>query len=326
MQAIVQDRYGSADTLAVARTDRPAIGDRDVLVRVYAAGIGAGDRHLMTGEPYLLRLFAGLRAPRARTPGQTVAGRVEAIGKDVTRHRLGDEVFGTCSGAFAEYASVREDRLVPKPANVTFLQAASAPDSAVTALMALREVGKLQSGQNVLVIGASGGVGTFAVQIAKSLGAEVTGVCSTSKLDLVRSIGADRVIDYTREDITEGGDRYDLIIDIAGNRSLSRLRRILRPEGTLVITGGEGSGKWVGMSRQLRSALLSPFVRQRLRFFVASVSVERLQFIADLMGAGKVTPIVDRTYPLSETADAMRYFESGRARGKVAIQVRACDD
>lgn len=325
MLAIVQDRYGSADVLVPTVIDRPRVGDDEVLVRVQAAGLSAGDRHFMTGEPYLFRLFAGLRRPRSRTRGQDVAGRVEAIGKNVSRFRPGDEVFGTCTGAFAEYASVREDRLVAKPANLTFEQAACAPTSAITALQAIRDVGGLRAGQRALVIGASGGVGSFAVQIAKALGAEVTGVSSTSKLDLVRSIGADRVIDYTREEIGHGGERYDLIIDIAGNRSLSRLRSALSPDGTLVITGGEGSGLWTGMSRQLRAALLSPFIRQTLRFFVAGVSLERLQSVADLMAAGRVRPVVDRAFPLDETADAMRYFESGQARGKIAIRVRRSD-
>jgi NADPH:quinone reductase-like Zn-dependent oxidoreductase len=241
MQAIVQDRYGSADVLRLRDIDTPEIGDGDVLVRVHAASVHIGDWHVMTGLPYLLRIVGfGLRSPKARVRGMDVAGKVEAVGKRVARFQAGDEVFGTCDGAFAEYACAREDRLAPKPANLTFQQAAAVPTSAFAALQALRDKGGIQAGQKVLIVGASGGVGIFAVQIAKAFGAEVTGVCSTAKVDLVRSIGADRLIDYTREDFTRSGQRYDLILEMGGRRSLARIRSALAPRGTLVLVGGEG--------------------------------------------------------------------------------------
>lgn len=319
MHAIVQDRYGSAEVLELRQVERPEVGERDVLVRVRATSVAAGVWHLMTGQPYLVRLGLGLRKPRNPIPGLDIAGRVEAVGAGVTRFRPGDEVFGVGRGAFSEYALAREDQLVSKPAGVTFEQAASAPTSAITALLALR-VGKVRAGQRVLVIGASGGVGTFAVQIARALGAEVTGVCSTSKVDLVRSIGADHVIDYTRQDITDGEERYDVILDIAGNRALSHLRRALTPTGTLVITGGEGGGKWFGgIDRQLRAVALSPFVRQTMRFFITRVSHADLAFLAGLLETGAVIPAVERTYRLDEAREAMRHFESGRTRGKLVI-------
>ena len=242
MKAIVQDTYGSADVLELRDIDKPMFGDEDVLVGVRAAGVNPGVWHLMAGQPYLVRAFSGLRKPRNRVAGQDVAGRVEAVGRDVTRFQPGDEVFGTCNGSFAEYACAREHKFVPKPASLSFEQAAAVHDSAVTALEGLRDVAKVKPGQKVLIIGAAGGIGTFAVQIAKALGAEVTGVCSTTKTDLVRSIGADHAIDYTREDFADGRERYDVILDTAGRRSLSHLRRALTPQGTLVIVGGEGGG------------------------------------------------------------------------------------
>jgi len=323
MKAIVQDTYGSPDVLELRDIDKPAVGDEDVLVRVHAAGVGAAVWHLMTGLPYLVRISGyGFRKPRIRVPGTDVAGIVEAVGKSVTRFQPGDEVFGECDGSFAEYACARENKLVPRPANITFEQAAAVPDSAHTALQGLRDVGEVKPGQQVLIIGAGGGVGSFAVQIAKALGAEVTGVCSTTKIDLVRSIGADHAIDYTREDFADGRQHYDVILDTAGRRSLSHLRRGLTSEGTLVIVGGEGGGRWFGgTDRQLRALMLSPFVRQNLRTFVSMPKIEGLVELKELMEAGKVTPVIDRTYTLGEVPAAIRYWEKGHARGKVIITV-----
>jgi NADPH:quinone reductase-like Zn-dependent oxidoreductase len=323
MQAIVQDSYGSADVLRLARIARPEIADNEVLIRVHAAGVHIGDWHLMMGQPYLMRVMGfGFRAPKAPIRGLDVAGTVEAVGKNVTRFRVGEEVFGTSEGSFAEYAPAREDTLALKPARLTFEQAAAVPTSACTALQALR-IGQIRSGQQVLIIGASGGVGLFAVQIAKSFGAEVTGVCSPAKLDLVRSVGADAVLDYTKDELTADGRRYDLILDMGGNRSLSELRRALTPKGTLVLVGGEGGGRWVGgaMGRSLRALALSPFVSQNLRMVVASTKAADLQFLTELIEAGKVAPVIDKTYPLSQVADAIRYLHAGHARGKVVITV-----
>jgi NADPH:quinone reductase-like Zn-dependent oxidoreductase len=324
MKAIVQDRYGTADVLELARVDKPAPKDDEVLVRVQTAGVDAGVWHLMTGLPYLVRLFGfGVRRPKVRVRGRDVAGRVEAVGRVVTRFQPGDEVFGICEGSFAEYACVREDKvLLPKPANLSFEQAAAVPISALTALQALRDKGKVQAGQKVLIIGAGGGVGSFAVQLAKAFGAEVTGVCSTSKVDLVRSIGADEVVDYTRNDFADGARRWDLILDTAGNRPLSRLRRALAPRGTLVLVGGESEGRWLGgTERLLRAFLLSPLVRQRLRGFISSERTEDLQVLRELIEAGKLTPVLDRSYPLGEAPEAIRHWEQGRARGKVVVTV-----
>ncbi|WP_433256004.1 NAD(P)-dependent alcohol dehydrogenase [Streptosporangium sp. CA-135522] len=323
MKAIVQDTYGPADVLRLRDIDPPVAGDDDVLVRVHAAGVDAGVVHLMTGRPYLLRLFGyGLRTPKVRVRGMEVAGRVEAVGRDVTRFRPGDEVFGTCEGAFAEYARGRQDRFVPKPAALTFEQAAAVPVSALTALQGLRDRGAVQRGQKVLVIGAGGGVGTFAVQLAKAFGAEVTGVCGADKTDLVRSIGADHVIDYTREDFTDRPSRYDLILDIAGNRSLSRLRRVLTPRGTLVVMGGEGGGRWIGsVDRQLRAMLLSPFVGHKLLMLLSTQREEDLRFLTELIETGQVTPVIGRTYTLAEVPDAVGYVSEGHTRGKVVITV-----
>jgi NADPH:quinone reductase-like Zn-dependent oxidoreductase len=324
MQAIVQDEYGEADVLRVEEIDKPELGDDRVLVRVHAAAVDRGVWHLMAGLPYPIRLAGyGLRAPKSAVPGMDLAGSVEAVGKDVTTLQPGDEVFGIGEGSFAEYASARADKLAPKPESLTFEQAAAVPVSALTALQAVRNQGGVQPGQKVLVIGASGGVGSFAVQIAKAFGAEVTGVCSTTKVDMVRSLGADHVIDYTHAGIADSGQRYDVIIDIGGNRSLSQLRRALTPRGTLVITGGETGGRLLGGSdRQLRALMLSPFVGQKLRTFVASENNEDLRVLTELIEAGQVTPAIDRTYPLSEVPAAIRYMLDGHARGKVVITVR----
>jgi NADPH:quinone reductase-like Zn-dependent oxidoreductase len=321
MKAMTQDRYGSADVLALEEIAMPVAGDDEVLIRVRAAGVGPDVWHLMTGLPYLVRATGvGLRRPKARVPGYDVAGTVEAVGRDVSRLRPGDEVFGTCRGAFAEYACGRADRLAPKPANLSFEQAAAVPVSGSTALRGLRDAGRVRAGQEALIIGASGGVGTFAVQLATMFGARVTGVCSTTKAELVRSIGADRVIDYTREEFADGPQRYDLILDTAGRRSLSHLRRALTPRGTLAIVGGEGGGRWTGgFGRQLRAALLSPFVGQRLRP-VSSVEREGdLLVLKEAIEAGKVTPVITTTYPLDEAAQALRDADEGHGRGKIVI-------
>jgi NADPH:quinone reductase-like Zn-dependent oxidoreductase len=321
MKAILQDKYGSPDVLGLEDIDEPEVGDGDVLVVVLAASAHIGDWHFMTGLPYLFRIAgSGLRAPRTRVRGTDMAGRVEATGKDVTRFQAGDEVFGVCDGAFAEYATARSDRVAPKPANLTVEQAATVPTSGCTALQAVRNKGKVAPGQKVLIIGAAGGVGSFAVQIAKAFGAHVTGVCSTTKVDLVRSIGADDVIDYTRDDFAETGERYDVVLDIAGNRSVSHLRRALVPRGTLVIVGGEGGGRWFGgIDRQLRASMLSPFVSQKLGTFVAKANGEDLLVLKELIEAGKVTPVIDKAYPLSEVPEAIRHLQEGHARGKVVI-------
>jgi NADPH:quinone reductase-like Zn-dependent oxidoreductase len=323
MKAIVRDAYGPADVLELRDIDRPEAGAGEVLVRVRAAGVDRGAWHLMTGLPYPLRLAGvGLRAPKNKVLGSEVAGQVEAVGADVTRFRPGDEVMGTCDGSFAEYACGRQDRLAGKPANLGWEQAAAVPISGSTALQAMRDQGRVQAGQKVLVVGASGGVGSFAVQIAKAFDAEVTGVSSTGKVDLVRSLGADHVVDYTREDFAAGPQRFDLILDIGGNTSVTRLRRALTPEGTLVIVGGETGGRWLGgLQRQMQALVTSPFVRQRLRVFVARERYEELEALAELIEAGKVTPSIDRTFPLSDVADAIRYLEQGHARGKVVITV-----
>jgi NADPH:quinone reductase-like Zn-dependent oxidoreductase len=324
MRAIVQDVYGeAADVLRPAVIDRPEIADDEVLVRVHAAGVDRGVWHIMAGLPYPIRLSGyGFRAPKTRVRGREVAGRVEAVGKDVTAVAPGDEVYGIGEGTFAEYTAVRQDKIALKPANLTFEQAAAAPISALTALQAVRDRGHVRSGQTVLVIGASGGVGTFAVQIAKAYGATVTGVCGTAKTDLVRSIGADHVIDYTRDDITTGGRRYDVILDIGGHRSLSLLRRALAPKGILVIVGSETGGRWLGgFDRSLRAPVLSRFVGQTLCALVNSENAHDLVELTDLVESGKVTPAIDRTYPLSDTPAAVQHMVDGRARGKVVVTV-----
>ena len=323
MKAVVQERYGRPDVLELREVDRPEPGAGELVLRVQAAGIDQGVWHLMAGLPYLVRVAGfGLRRPKNPVRGLDVAGVVEAVGKNVTRFRPGDKVFGTCDGSFAEYARAQEDRLAPKPANISFEQAAAVPTSGYAALQAVRDHGKVRPGQRILVIGAGGGVGTFAVQIAKAHGAEVTGVASTAKLELLRSIGADHVIDYTREDLAGRRERYDVILDIAGNRSLSHLRSALAPEGTLVIVGGEGGGKWLGgIDRQLRATVLSLFVRQKLGTWISSERQEDLQELRRLIEAGAVTPVVDRTFPLTDVPEAIRYLREGRPRGKTVVTV-----
>lgn len=324
MQAIVHDRYGEAeDVLRLEEIDRPAVGDGEVLLRVRAAGVDRGVWHLLTGLAYPVRLAGyGVRAPKTRVRGREVAGHVVEVGKAVTTLQAGDDVFGIASGSFAEYASAPADKLAPKPENVTFPQAAAVPISGLTALQAVRDHGGAQAGQKVLVVGASGGVGTFAVQIAKAFGAEVTGVSSTAKVDLVRSIGADHVIDYTVGDFADGEHRYDVILSAGGHRSLRDLRRALTPRGTLVIVGSETGGRWLGgMDRQLRALVLSPFVAQKLGTFVCSENRDDLLVLTGLIESGKVTPVVDRTYPLSQTPAAIRYMQDGHARGKVVVDV-----
>jgi len=322
MEAIVQDRYGPADVLELRDVEQPRIGDDEVLVRVHAAGVDRAVAHLMTGRPRLVRLMGfGLRRPKAPTPGTGLAGRVEAVGKDVTRFQPGDEVYGTGEGAFAEYARAKDAKLAPKPVNVTFEQAAVVPHGGFTALEALRDKGKVKEGQSVLIVGASGAVGTAAVQLAKAFGAEVTGVCSTAKVDLVRSLGADHVVDYTRDDLADGTSRYDLILDVGGNSPISRLRRALTRTGTLVIVGGEGGGQWIGMGRQFRAVTLSPFVLQKLRVFIVKERADDLRTLTELVEDGVFTPVVDRTYPLVEAADAVRRLEAGQARGAIVLTV-----
>lgn len=322
MKAIVQDSYGTVEVLEPRDIEPPQIDADEVLVRVRAAGVDRGVWHLMTGLPYPVRLAGyGLRAPKNPVPGMDVAGIVEQVGAAVTRFQPGDEVFGIGKGTFAEYARVPENKLAIKPAALTFEQAAVVAISGSTALQAVRDKADVQPGQQVLVIGASGGVGSYAVQVAKAFGADVTGVCSTAKVDLVRAIGADRVIDYTQDDFVDSGRRYDAIIDIGGNASLKRLRRALTPKGTLVITGSEG-GRWLGgTDRLLRALLLSPFVSQQLTTFIASENYHDLLVLADLIEAGSITPMVDCTFPLSAAPDAIRRVEEGKARGKVVITV-----
>ena len=319
MKAIVQMRYGSPDVLQLKDIDKPVVKDDEVLVRVHAAAVNIGDWHLLRGVPYVMRLVSGLRKPKREIPGLDIAGQVEAVGRNVTRFRPGDEVFGWCKGAFAEYACAAENNLLPKPANLTFEQSAAVGDSAFTALAAVRDQGKVQPGQRVLINGASGGVGTFAVQIAKSFGAHVTGVCSTRNVDMVRSIGADEVIDYTKEDFTQTEQRYDVMLDLVGNRSLSDCRRALTPRGTYVVVGVKDMGRWFGLGRQIKALLLSPFVRQRMRVFVVRHNREDLAVLKELVEAGKVTPVIDRRYALSEVPEALRYQGEGHPRGKIVI-------
>ena len=322
MKAVVQDRYGGSEVLELTDLASPLVGEGDVLLRVQAAGVDQGVWHLMAGLPYLVRVMGfGLRVPKQRVRGMDVAGRVEAVGANVTEFRPGDEVFGTCEGAFAEYALARADMVVPKPENLTPEQAAAVPISGCTALQGLRDKGEVRAGQRVLIIGAGGGVGTFAVQLAKAFGAEVTGVCSTAKVDLVRSIGADYMVDYTQEDFADSGRRYDVILDTAGNRPLSQLRRALTPHGTLVIVGGERGGRWTGgFERQIAGApILSLFVSQRLRPLTSTARREDLLALKELIEAGSVAPVIDRAFPLSEVPEAITYMRAGHARGKIVI-------
>src|SRR5437879_2552609 len=318
MQAAVRRRYGSADLVHLEEIDRPTPKPGQVLVHVQAAGVDRGVSHLMTGKPYLMRIAGfGLRAPKNPVLGRELAGTAEALGEGVTRFKPGDEVFGIGEGSFAEYVVAREDLLAPKPQNLSFEQAAPIGVSGLTALQAVRDHAQVKAGQSVLVIGASGGVGTFAVQIAKAYGATVTGVCSTSKVEMVRSIGADQVIDYTKDEIA---GRYDVIIDTAGNTSLARLRNLLKPDGTLVIVGGEGGGDWFGIGRQL-TAMLSRSKGQKLRSFICKENHEDLLVLKELIEASKLTPFVGKTFPLSAVADAIRYLEMGRAQGKVVVNI-----
>jgi NADPH:quinone reductase-like Zn-dependent oxidoreductase len=326
MKAIVQDRYGDVDVLEFRDIDRPVPTDNQVLVRVHAAGLHRGDWHVMTGLPYLIRLVVptlGLRRPKTPVLGMDVAGTVEAVGEQVTRFRPGDAVFGWCDGAFAEYATAPEDQLASKPATLSFEQAAVVPTSGFAALQGLRDVGQVQPGQKVLVIGAAGGVGSFAVQLAKAFGAQVAGVASTGQVELVRSIGADEVIDYTRTDVTDGTRQWDLILDTAGHRSLSRLRHALTPKGTLVIVGSEGRGRWLGgFDRNLRAVALSRLVGQRLRMLSSKPNQEDLQTLRELAEAGKFSPVIGRSYPLGEVPGAIRQMVGGRGGGgKIVITI-----
>jgi NADPH:quinone reductase-like Zn-dependent oxidoreductase len=317
MKAIVQRRYGPPDVLRLEEVEKPVPGDGQVLVRVRAASIIVADWHMMRGSPFFVRLIGGLRRPKNPVPGTDVAGEVEAVGANVKQLRPGDAVFGWCTGAFAEYACAGEDHFVPKPAALTFEQASTIPEGGRTALQGLRDHGRVGPGQKVLIIGASGGVGTFAVQIAKALGAEVTGVCSARNAELVRSIGADHVIDYAREDVTRGEKRYDVILQLAGSASPSALRRALTPAGTLVLSSGQG--RFAGIDRIVKALVSSPFVRQRQAVFVTKANQADLLALNELLESGRVTPVIDRTYPLNETPAAVSYVEAGHSRGRVVI-------
>lgn len=323
MKAIVQDVYGSADVLELRDIGRPDPADGEVLIRVRAAGVDQGVWHLMTGLPYLVRLFGyGLKKPKVPVRGREVAGVVEAVGPGVTRFSPGDEVFGTCEGSFAEYVCAKEDKVARKPAHLSFEEAAASPISGVTALQAVRDAGQITVGQKVLILGAGGGVGSFAVQLAKAFGAEVTGVCSTGKVELVRSLGADAVVDYTKTYIAGAGKVYDLILDAAGNRPLSFLRRLLVRKGTLVIIGGEGGGKLTGgFERSLVAPLVSLFFGRQFKGLVAKETHLDLEALASLMEAGSVKPAVDKVFPLAEAPAAIRYLHEGRARGKVVLTI-----
>jgi NADPH:quinone reductase-like Zn-dependent oxidoreductase len=321
MKAILHSRYGPPDGLELTDIDTPVVTDDAVLVRVHAAAVGKGDWLTVQGLPYVARLRYGLPKPKHPVPGFDVAGRIEAVGPNVTRPQPGDAVFGWCDGAFAEYAAVPQGQLVLKPANLSFEQAAAVPISGFAALQALRDTGGVQPGQQVVIIGASGGVGSFAVQIAKAFGAEVTGVCSTKTVGMVRSIGADHVIDYTQQDFTRTGQRYDLILEMAGNRSLSDLRRALTPKGTLVLVGGSGGRWFMGTGRTLRAVLVSPLVGQRLRSFFSKPRGADLVVLKELIEAGKLTPVIDRSFPLSETPEAIRYVGERSTQGKTVITV-----
>ncbi len=323
MRAVTQQTYGSADVLSVTTIDRPAIADDEVLIDVVAAGLDRGVWHLMTGTPYLIRIMGfGLTKPKNPVPGMDVAGRVVEVGRDVTRFTAGDNVFGIGVGTFAEFATAKESKLVHKPDTITFEQAAVSTISGITALQALTTVGRLQPGQHVMVIGASGGVGSFTVQLAKALGATVTGVASTTKLDAVRACGADHVVDYTTQQIDDGEERYDLIIDTGGRNKLSRLRRALHPTGTLVIVGGEDGDRLTGgIGRQLRAALLSPLTRQRLTFFLSKESLEPIEKLATYLADGSVTPAISRRFGLDEAPRAIEAMVDGELAGKAVIVV-----
>ena len=330
MTAVAQDRYGSdpGGVLRLAVIDRPTVGDDEVLVRVHAASVDRGTWHLMAGLPYPVRLVGfGLRRPTYANPGRNLAGTVEAVGADVTDFGAGDEVYGTATSTFAEYAAVRPAKLAPKPVNLSFEQAATVPVSGGTALQAVRDHGRVQAGEKVLVIGASGGVGSFAVQLAKASGAEVTGVCSTSKADLVHSLGADHVLDYEVEDFAAGGPRFDVVLDTGGNTRLSRLRRALTPRGRLVVVGGETDGRLLGGSdRGIRAKVLSLFIGQQMGTFVASEKAADLIALTELIEAGKLSPSIDHTYPLGDIAAAIRHMLDAKARGKITVSVVPSDE
>jgi NADPH:quinone reductase-like Zn-dependent oxidoreductase len=321
MKAIVQETHGSPDVLELRDVDRPQAKDDEVLVRVRAASVGAWDAHAMTGEPRVMGMF-GMLKPKNRIAGRDLAGLVEAAGKNVTRFRPGDEVYGEGHGAFAEFTCVSEGDLAYKPRNLTFEQAAAVPIAGITALVGLRDVGQIRGGQQVLIIGASGGVGTFAVQIAKTYGAIVTAVCSTRNVDLVRSIGADHVIDYTRQDFTETRQRYDLILELADSRTLSELRKVLEPKGTLVMSSGVG-GRWMGpLGRMIRAVVASPFVSQTVRVLTIKTTTSDLDVLREFVESGKVEPVIDKTYPLAATPDAVGYVERGHTQGKTVISMQ----
>jgi NADPH:quinone reductase-like Zn-dependent oxidoreductase len=323
MKAIVREKYGSPDVLELKDIERPLVDDDSVLVRVRAASINAYDWHMMRGSPYLVRMMAGLRKPKSSAMGVDVAGQVEAVGKNVTQFRPGDEVFGSRNGSLAEYVrGTSRSFLVPKPSALTFEEAAAVPLAATTALQGLRDKGQIKPGQRVLINGASGGVGTFAVQIAKALGAHVTAVCSTRNVEQARSLGADEVIDYTKDDFTRSGRRYDLILDVAASGSLSSRRRVLEPNGILVGVGAANGGRMTSiLAGLLETAVVSRFGNQKMPFFIAKNSKDDLLVLTELIEAGKVRPVIDRTYPLNKTAEAIRYLETGHARAKVVITV-----
>ncbi len=319
MKAAVYSQYGPPHVLQIKDVERPVPQDNEVLVKVCAASINPREWHFLRGSPYFVRLLAGLRKPKITRLGVDVAGQVEAVGRNVTEFKAGDEVFGACRGAFAEYACASESSLVMKPRNTSFEQAASVPTAALTALQGLRDKGHIQPGQKVLINGAAGGVGTFAVQIAKSLGGEVTGVCSTRNVDMVRCLGADQVIDYTQEDFTKRGQRYDLLFDCVGNHSLSGCRRVLRPKGRYIMVGGP-EGRWIGpLGRGIKALVFSQFVSQNLLITLTRPSKQDLSTMSELLANGKVTPVIDRRYRLSEVSEAIRYLEEGHARGKVVV-------
>ncbi len=323
MDAVVADRYGSVEVLDHRRVARPTVEADEVLIRVAAAGMDRAVWHLMTGRPNVVRCLGfGLRRPANPVPGLDVSGRVEAVGDEVTRFAVGDEVFGIAQGSFAEYASAKEVKLAHKPSAITFEEAAAVAISGLTALQGLRDTARLQKAQSVLVIGASGGVGTWAVQIAAAMGATVTGVCSAAKADLVRSLGADDVMDYRAQDITASGRHFDVILDLAGNRPIKALRRLLTAQGTLVIGGGEGSDRWLGgIHRQLGAMMLSPFVRQRLTAFVAREHFSDIVVLAEMIEAGQIAPTVGEVFPVQEVKDAMRHMLAGQARGTTVIRI-----
>jgi NADPH:quinone reductase-like Zn-dependent oxidoreductase len=323
MKAMIQNEYGAPlDVLALEEIDKPTVGDDEVRVEVRAAGVHIGDWLVGSGLPYMIRLGYGLTKPKNSVPGMEFAGVIDAVGTDVDQFELGDEVFGFSSaGAFAEYVSVSQDALALKPSNTTFEQAAALPISGFTAIQAIRDKGQVQPGQKVLIIGASGGVGTYAVQIAKAYGAEVTGVCGTRNLDMVRSIGADHVIDYTVEDVTESGALYDVILDTAGNRSLSHLRQALAPNGTLIIVGGSGGPWLMGVGRTLQAVVTSPFTSQKLASFLSATTQEDLVALRQLVEAEDVTPVIDRTYSLAETSQALAHVGERHTQGKTVIKV-----